>query len=46
MEAVNAVRQRVWKLQPAGFLEQAFLDTDGALAPTFGECKGGMALST
>jgi len=45
MEAVNAVRQRVWKLQPAGFLEQAFIDTDGTIAPTFGECKGGMALS-
>jgi hypothetical protein len=45
MEALNAVRQRVWKLQPAGFLEQAFIDTDGTLAPTFGECKGGLALS-
>jgi hypothetical protein len=45
MEAVNAVRQRVWKLQPAGFLEQAFIDTDGTIAPTYGECKGGMALS-
>jgi L-aminopeptidase/D-esterase-like protein len=45
MEALNAVRPRVWKLQPAGFLEQAFIDTDGAIAPTFGEGKGGMALS-
>jgi hypothetical protein len=45
MEAINTVRQRVWKLQPAGFLQQAFIDTDGTLAPTFGECKGGMALS-
>jgi hypothetical protein len=45
MEAVNTVRQRVWKVQPTGFLEQAFIDTDGTLAPTFGECKGGMALS-
>jgi hypothetical protein len=45
MEALNAVRQRAWKAQPAGFLEQAFLDTDGTIAPTLGECKGGMALS-
>jgi hypothetical protein len=45
MEALNAVRQRAWKAQPAGFLEQAFIDTDGTIAPTFGECKGGMALS-
>jgi hypothetical protein len=45
MEAINTVRQRVWKVQPSGFLEQAFIDTDGTIAPTFGECKGGMALS-
>ena len=45
MEAVNVVRQRVWQAQPPGFLEQAFIDTDGTIAPTFGECKGGMALS-
>ena len=45
MEALNAVRQRAWKAQPAGFLEQAFIDPDGTIAPTCGECKGGMALS-
>ena len=45
MEAINATRQRVWKEQPRGFLSQAFIDTDGTLAPTLGECKGGMALS-
>jgi hypothetical protein len=45
MEALNATRQRVWKMQPPGFLEQAFIDTDGTIAPTFGACKGGMALS-
>ena len=28
-----------------GFLREAFIDTDGTIAPTFGECKGGMALS-
>src|SRR4029077_4881928 len=36
---------RVWRQQPRGFLTEAFIDTDGTVAPTFGECKGGMALS-
>ena len=27
------------------FLSQAFIDTDGTIAGTLGECKGGMALS-
>lgn len=45
MECVNTVRQRVWRQQPAGFLEEAFLDVDGTITETFGECKGGMGLS-
>jgi hypothetical protein len=45
MEAINATRQRVWKQQPKGFLEEAFVDIDGTIAGTLGECKGGMALS-
>jgi len=45
MERINATRQRVWAQQPRGFLEQAFVDVDGTIAPTLGECKGGMALS-
>ena len=45
MEAINATRQGVWEQQPEDFLQQAFIDTDGTLAGTFGECKGGMALS-
>jgi hypothetical protein len=45
MEAINSTRQRVWKAQGGGFLEEAFIDTDGTIAPTLGECKGGMALS-
>ena len=45
MEAINAARQRVWKEQPRGFLSHALIDTDGTMAPTLGECKGGMALS-
>jgi hypothetical protein len=46
MEITNTVRQRVWRQQPRGFLREAFIDTDGTIAPTLGECKGGMALPT
>jgi hypothetical protein len=45
MEAINTTRQRMWKKQPRGFLSQAFIDIDGTMAPTLGQCKGGMALS-
>lgn len=45
MEAINSVRQRVWRRQAPGFLQEAFIDIDGTIAPTLGECKGGMALS-
>jgi Transposase DDE domain group 1 len=45
MEAINSTRQRVWKEQPRGFLSHAFIDTDGTIAATFGECKGGIGLS-
>jgi hypothetical protein len=45
MEAIHATRQRVWGGQPRGFLSHAFIDTDGTIASTLGECKGAMALS-
>jgi hypothetical protein len=44
-ECINRTRQRVWQQQPAGFLAEAFLDVDGTIAGTYGECKGGMGLS-
>jgi hypothetical protein len=44
-ECINRTRQRVWQEQPEGFLAEAFLDVDGTIAGTYGECKGGMALS-
>jgi hypothetical protein len=44
-ECINRTRQRVWQQQPAGFLAEAFIDVDGTIAQTYGECKGGMALS-
>src|SRR5512137_1554645 len=37
--------QRVWQKQPEGFLAEAFIDVDGTIAGTYGECKGGMAMS-
>ena len=45
MDAINAARQNVWKLQPESFLEEAVIDVDGSLAPTLGECKEGMDIS-
>jgi hypothetical protein len=42
---INRTRQRVWREQPAGFLAEAFIDVDGTIAGTYGECKGGMAMS-
>lgn len=45
MEAINTTRQQVWKRQPKGFLAEAFVDIDGTIAGTLGECKGGMSLS-
>jgi hypothetical protein len=44
-ECINRARQRVWQKQPEGFLAEAFIDVDGTMAGTCGECKGGMALS-
>jgi hypothetical protein len=44
-QSINRTRQRVWAKQPAGFLAEAFIDVDGTIAGTTGECKGGMALS-
>jgi len=44
-EGINRTRQRVWQQQPEGFLEEAFIDVDGSIAGTTGECKEGMGLS-
>ena len=45
MDAINEVRLGVWKLQPAGFFEEAVIDADGTLAATYGQCKEGMDIS-
>lgn len=44
-ECINRARLAVWRVQPAGFLNEAFIDVDGTLAATDGECKEGMDLS-
>src|SRR2546426_4483313 len=36
---------RSWKVQPEGFLKEAFIDVDGTIAGTCGECKQGIGLS-
>jgi hypothetical protein len=40
-EAFDAVRQKVWAWQPPEFFKEAYLDVDGVLIPTTGECKEG-----
>src|SRR5215510_4246954 len=44
-ECVNRARVKVWKVQPQGFLKEAFVDVDGTIAQTYGECKEGIGLS-
>jgi hypothetical protein len=44
-ECINRARVAVWKVQPEGFLKEAFIDVDGTIAQTYGECKEGMDIS-
>ena len=44
-ECINRARLAAWKVQPEGFLKEAFLDVDGTIAQTYGECKAGMDIS-
>jgi hypothetical protein len=44
-EAIERVRMRVWKQQPAGFFTEAIVEADGVRAETTGECKQGMEIS-
>lgn len=44
-ECINRARLKVWKVQPKNFLKEAFVDVDGTIAETWGECKEGMGLS-
>jgi len=44
-ECINRSRVAVWQVQPEGFLKEAFIDVDGTIAQTYGECKEGMDIS-
>jgi hypothetical protein len=44
-ECFNRARRKVWRVQPEGFLKEAFIDVDGTIAQTYGECKEGMDIS-
>ena len=44
-ECINRARLALWKVQPEGFLKEAFIDVDGTMAQTYGECKQGMDIS-
>jgi len=45
MQAINKVRQRVWKQQPKSFFNQATIEADGSFAETSGEKKQGIGLN-
>ncbi len=45
LDAINRARLNVWKRQPREFFDEAFVDLDGTLTVTTGECKEGMDIS-
>lgn len=46
MEAINAVRPKLWQGRGQDLLGPiAYLDVDGTIVPTYGECKAGMDIS-
>ena len=44
-EIFNDTRRKVWASQGKEFHQEAILDVDGTIAPTTGECKGGMDIA-
>jgi len=44
-DKINEARQNVWSRQPKSFFDEAIVDMDGSIAPTYGECKQGMGMS-
>jgi hypothetical protein len=45
MAIFNETRLRAWKEQPDAFFDEAFLDADGALAPSDAWCKEGVDIA-
>ena len=44
-QTINDIRIKLWQQQPTSFLDEAILEADGTMAPTFGQCKQGMDIS-
>ena len=44
-EVFNETRIAVWRRQPEKFFDEAFIDADGTLVETGGECKEGMDIA-
>lgn len=45
MMCINEIRQKVWNQQPEEFFKKAYVDVDGTMVGTSGECKEGMDIS-
>ena len=45
MEVFNETRLQVWQQQPDSFFDEAFIDADGTMVETCGECKEGMDIN-
>ena len=45
LEVKNKVRKRIWNQQPATFRQEAIINVDGTISPTYGEHKEGMDIS-
>src|SRR6185437_9911257 len=45
MEVFNETRVRAWGQQPDAFFDEAFIDADGALAPSDAWCKEGVDIA-
>lgn len=45
MDIKNTVRKKIWRRQSRHFRNEAVINVDGTIAPTHGNCKGGMDIS-
>lgn len=45
MQGINRARLKVWKQQPADFLDQATIEADGTMVETYGEKKQGIGIN-
>lgn len=45
MDCINDARRVVWRFSGRAPFEEALVDIDGTIAPTYGECKQGMEYS-